>query len=585
VGVFLQPEWGNFVRSTLRQPWWGPHYAGGLLWLVLRRFANTLRHRAVGKDHRGLKRWPPWLGQMEFGEIVCEQDVLSFPVYALASREHLAQAVPRLRFEPGDPEGYFAAHRWGNCFAAALENETVAEAALNEALSWIRNQPAKHDAAWEPYSSCERVANLTVMLAVHQGCWRALDAGSRSEIASFLAESARWINDRLEYYGIARTNNHILNNARALVVAGSALGDEALVERGLLLFARMANELFQPGGFLRERSSHYQLVVTNWLMDTLHFANSAKISRERARVAMVELAALSETVVGATALLVSAGEGLNTHIGDISPDNHPAAAIFRLQHLYPGLFPAASVYTDGRRDEWLFVSAGKHQLLACGVPVEYPFDYTTHGHGDLGSFVWAYDHRPLLVDAGRASYITDKQTELQCGPSGHNSLMVQGLAPLADTLLSNGRWCPRPYAAAVVSLEHESGSGFFLEHDGFARICGVGKHSRSVQIIDEGIEVVDTLKGVGLVEIDMFWHFAPDLSALEEAPYAASGSGFRVLIEESGTNLGTADIEWDEYPYSAAYGEVQNAFVLHTKRKVSLPWSVTTTLKVLRCAE
>ncbi|MCX7180829.1 MAG: heparinase II/III family protein, partial [Proteobacteria bacterium] len=268
-----------------------------------------------------------------------------------------------------------------------------------------------------------------------------------------------------------------------------------------------------------------------------------------------------------------------------SPDNHPAAAIFRLQRLYPGLFPAASVYTDGRRDEWLFVSAGKHQLLACGMPIEYPFDYTTHGHGDLGSFVWAYDHRPLLVDAGRASYITDKQAELQCGPCGHNSLMVQGLAPLADTLLSNGRWCPRPYAEAVVSLEHKSGSGFFLEHDSFARICGVGKHSRSVQINDGNIAVVDTLKGVGLVEIDMYWHFAPHLSALEETPYAASGSGFRVLIEESGTNSGTAGIEWDEYPYSAAYGEVQNAFVLHTKRKVSLPWSVTTTLKVVRCAE
>jgi len=585
VGVFLPPEWGNFVCVARKRPWLWPRYAGGLMRLVFRRFASTLRLRISGSDHRGLKRWPSWLGSRIAGEIVSEYSKLSFPEYPFASRERSAQSVPQLRFDANDPEAYFARHRWGNCFLAVLESDAVAEAALADALLWIQNSPPKNDAAWEPYSSCERVVNLAVMLSVHPGCRRTIEAKHEAEVADFFAESIGWINSHLEYYGIARTNNHILNNARALVVAGSVLGNEAVVERGLLLFARMAKELFQPGGFLRERSSHYQCVVTNWLLDTLHFAHSVSISRKLGRRAMAELVALSESVSRATALLVSACDGLNTHIGDISPDNHPAAATLRLRCLYPRVFAEACGSADGRRDDWLFVSNRKHRLLTCGMPIEYPLEYTTHGHSDLGSFVWAYDRQPVLVDSGRSSYLNDTCSRLQSGPAGHNVLTVQGMGPLSESLLANGRWYPRPYAKAAISFEHKTGAGFFLKHDGFARIPGLGPHSRSVLIEGEGIAVLDTLEGTGVVDVEIYWHFAPGLLPLEKSRCSAVVRGLWILVEEDGGDLEPLTFQWEEYPYAAAYGDVQQAFVLHTKRTVSLPWSVRTTLKVMQCAE
>ncbi len=582
MSVFSQPEWANFVRVCRKKPWHCFGYVLELARLVARRFANTLHIKLVGKSHRGLKRWPEWLITVD-SEVDHKQDELAFPIYLLSSRPRFVSELPELQFAANDVEGYFAEHRWMNCFLAALESDDVAKAALGQSLSWIRAAPGKEDAAWETYSSCERVVNLAVMLAAHPYIWSNLDAERKRDVANFLAESASWISSHLEYYGIARTNNHILNNARALVVVGAVLGDVLLVERGLFIFSRMAKELFQPGGFLRERSSHYQYVVSNWLLDTLHFARMVPISCEQACIAISELEKLAVRVIAATSLLDGALEGLNTHIGDISPDNHPVATTLRLKTLYPKFFSETGLYADKRQDDWLFVSTGQHQLITCGMPAEYPFNYTTHGHPDLGSFIWGYSRHPILVDAGRSSYGFDEATKLQCSPIGHNVITVNGLSPLSESLLTQGLWRPSPYAKAAINLEHKSAQGFVLTHDGFSRIPDIKVHTRAVKTVSAAIEIVDTLDGSGLVDIDMYWHFAPGVSLIQASPYIAAGNNFQILIDEDGVDA--ADVHWEAYPYAAAYGDVQHAFMLHSRRTVSLPWSVKTIMKVMQCAE
>lgn len=540
--------------------------------------------KIAGSNHRGLKSSPEWLVMDGIGRNPLGGGAISFPPYPdEIQRLPKAQAADS-HFEAADPEGYLSRHRWGNCLAATLENDDAANTALLQALSWIRNPPARGNAAWEAYSSCERVVNLAVMLSVQGGCRREAEARYAMEISRFFADSIAWIGNRLEYYGMARTNNHILNNARALVVAGSVLRDEAAVERGLLLFDRMAQVLFQPEGFLRERSSHYQCIVSNWLLDVLHFAKAAAPAQDRALRALANLNALAVRVGRATSLLVSASEGLDTHIGDLSPDCSPAAALSRLRRLYPAILAGPDESANWRRDEWLSVSDGKHRLLACGFPGNYPLEFTTHGHPDLCGFIWALDRVPVLVDAGRASYLDDATTRRQAGPEGHNVLTVQGLPPLADSLLTNGRWCPRNYAQATVRIDHRSGTGFLIEHDGFRRVSGIGRHARSILIDGDGISVQDKIDGTGTFDIEMFWHFAPGLLPLEDSAVGTTGRGMRFDVGMESSDRSVAHIRWEEYPFSAAYGDAQKAFALRVARTVSLPWSGKTTLRAMPCA-
>ncbi len=558
-------------------------YLAQLSRLVVRRITNSLRIKLAYKPHRGLKRWPDWLSHSSSSirtNAVCE---LCLPVYLQSTQTIKVSEVSQLHFDARDTEAYFASHRWGSCLVAALLDSAVAATALEEALSWIRNPPSKKDAAWETYSSCERTVNLLVMLAVHQSLWRTQGSEVKVEVFNFLRDSATWIFEHLEYYGINNTNNHILNNARAMIIAGVAIGDKSLVESGLIVFSRMAKVLFQKGGFLRERSSHYQCIVTGWLMDALHFARSVSIGSPQARIALSELEDLSTRVTEATGLLIEAIEGLNTHIGDISPDNHPTVTTLRLRMLYSPLFKCVGTGSDEHKDDWLFVSSGKHQLLTCGMPAEYPFDYATHGHSDLGSFVWGYNHRPILVDAGRSSYVLNEITGKQCGSTGHNVLTVNGLSSLSESLLTNGNWRPRPYAGAEIIIKRKGSNGLVVSHNGFSRIPAALIQSRTIEIISNEIRVLDSLSGSDMVEIDMYWHFAPEASPHKTIPMILQSVNFQVCINEEGGD--TVDMHWEEYPFSSKYGNVQIAYMLHTKRLVALPWSMTTILKVMECAE
>ena len=335
---------------------------------------------------------------------------------------------------------------------------------------------------------------------------------------------------------------------------------------------------------MRGRSSHYQCVVMNWLMDTVHFSRTIHLSHKSARTARGELEKMSLRVIAATELLITAMNGMSaTHIGDISPDNHPVATVSRLRYLYSKWFQENKIAVNGYKDDWLFAADYKSQLIMCGMPTQYPSEYATHGHSDLGSFVWSFNRNYILVDSGRASYVVDETTKLQCSQMGHNSLAVNGLPALSDSLLTKGIWRPKPYCNATVNIEQKLPKGFILSHDGFSRIPRVKTHTRSVQILGDGIEIIDTLLGSGKVEIELYWHFALGLKPHAHHPNLLSGADYEILIEEVASGVG--DVVWLAYPFSAAYGKVESAYMRRTKYSVSLPWSVKTKMKVMQCAE
>ena len=184
-------------------------------------------------------------------------------------RRPIAHAVPLA----GDPEDYMADQRWGFLTEALLAGSLDRPAAIERCMVWMESHADKSDLAWEPYSAGERLTNLLVFLAAMPTAERARLITPR--LCEFLRESVAWIFRHVEYYGRTETNNHVLNNARALVVGGSVTGSEIAFSAGMQTFRRWLPELVAAGGFLRERSSHYQLVVLNWILDAWWFAGAA----------------------------------------------------------------------------------------------------------------------------------------------------------------------------------------------------------------------------------------------------------------------------------------------------------------------
>ena len=434
----------------------------GTLGAALRRRLTTRVIMRLGQVHRGRKSRPEWLDveRLEVGQGTgaAARD-LTLPVYSpVRGIAGDGRAPPTVAASVApDPEDYLAEHRWGFLTQALLAGSPDWRGGLARCVRWAQSHRDKSDPAWEPYSACERVANLLVFLATMRS---APDSPAIPDpLPAFLRDSLDWILRHLEYYGPRGTNNHILNNARAVVMAAIALGEPAAVAAGLGIFRQCLPALVSGGGFLRERSSHYQLVILNWVLDAWRFlgAGEALAGESDGR------RFLSEQIlrmIRAAAVVAPDGTRLLSPIGDVSPDLSPGECLARLGALYPdcGLPPSTRRARSSSRTAGSVSRRASRSVLGNFPPGRFPAEFPTHGHADFTSFAWRRGGREILVDRGRYRYTADSISTFQRCAAGHNVPLVNGFAPLCESVIAEGYWWPLPYAAAQLSALVESES-------------------------------------------------------------------------------------------------------------------------------
>ena len=116
----------------------------------------------------------------------------------------------------------------------------------------------KKDLSWESYTVSERIINLIKF--------------SKKDNLNFFRELISFhvifLLKKLEYFN-SNTNNHILNNARAIIFASYYLKDRKLNEIGIKILKNNLNNFITKSGLLREGSVSYHLLVTTWLLEIL----------------------------------------------------------------------------------------------------------------------------------------------------------------------------------------------------------------------------------------------------------------------------------------------------------------------------
>jgi hypothetical protein len=544
---------------------------------VLRR----VRTRVVLKladPHQGRKVQPAWLQP----EIRVPGTPRALPGQALRLPAYPGRVVaPLLRLDPpapegsasGDPEDYLARQRWGFLTDALLTGSSDWERELARCVHWVESHPDKNDPCWEAYSSCERVANLLVFLAAMQATPQRPE--TPRQLREFLQDSLQWIRRRLEYYGPHGTNNHIINNGRAIVMAAVALGDAGSLAAGTQILKQCLPGLILAGGFLRERSSHYQLIVLNWLLDTWRFLGVAN----RPASAATWLREPLQRMLAATSLLCERDRMLSL-VGDVSPDLTPTQSLARLQLLYPDFWPAHTQAPGPVRfnDGWFRMDAYDSTVLGNFPGGRFPAAFPTHGHADLSSFAWLHGGRDLLVDRGRYRYTPDTTSTFQKHASGHNLPLVNGFAPVCESLVPNGQWWPLPYAAARLETSVSDGS-VTLAHDGFARATPVTRHARQLSLEPQTLVVVDSFAGAGEVELAFCWHFGGGFDTFDAQRMKVVGANMEISLQIEGVVGPPSAVLVDAAHggwMSRAYGERQAALGICLRWRVPLPARIAT---------
>jgi hypothetical protein len=320
------------------------------------------------------------------------------------------------------------------------------------------------------------------------------------------------------------------------------------------------------------------LIVLNWMLDTWEcVAAYAGPQSHDARF----LRSHAERMLNAAAMLCDRHGRLLALIGDVSPDATPTQSADRLASLYPELWPATrrSPHPVELEDGWFRVFSGQDVVLGNFPAGRYPPDFPTHGHCDLTSFVWLNGGNEVLQDGGCHRYTPDAVSLFQKSASGHNVVLVNGIAPLCETLVTNGSWWPLPYARAHLQAGG-SGTGITLVHDGFARTTPVNRHTRQILLRENGLRVVDLFDGEGTVEVAFCWHFGVGFGTFDAQSLTVTGLHGHVTLRFEGVP-GPPSVEpvFGDTPgswTSQTYGQKQPVLGICLRWRVRLPAVVST---------
>lgn len=556
---------------------------------VFRKLKNRVRTQIFGQQH-GAKEWPKWLGhrslyprEKSFGTELG----LHLPIYPDPIDPWRNDATGDFH-RPNtlsDPESCFARHRWGFLLDALIYGKGEGEDPFAQVKTWIEQNSDKQDSAWEIYSACERVANLLVYLTVANA---SLPVSVRCDpiLCAFIEDSIGWIAGHVEYYGPLGTNNHIINNARALIMGGAAMSDENVIATGMQILRNCLPQMVLANGFLRERSSHYQLIVLSWVLDAAHFVAASRVERNDDTRFLCDFA---ERMASAAGLVCDRDGYLEVLIGDVSPDMNPRTSALRLRRLYPAYWPVASAYRPlSIQDGWFRISLGEDQVVGNFPSETFPPPFPTHGHADYTSFVWNHDGVEILADTGRYSYVDEPVSRFQQSASGHNVPLVNGFSPVSNSLVANGRWWPLPYAIAKLQLS-PLGAGVQLEHDGYARATPVLSHVRKIIPSPGRVTVIDSFSGHGIIELTLCWNFGSGFEDFDMDAHMASGPVGKVRLTTDGINVpptvtwlsGSRPGGWQ----SRSYGEVHSSLGIGFSWPVALPAEISTRFEYTKCVE
>lgn len=390
-------------------------------------------------------------------------------------------------------------------FAGLLAAGDGTQQALRRAWiqRWLQDNPPGHGTGWEPYPLSLRIVNWIK--------WLLAGEPANPEILHSIAVQVRYLRERLERHLLG---NHLFENAKALVFAGSFFGG-AEAERWRhqgeeILREQLREQLLADGGHF-ERSPMYHSLSLEGLLDLCNLDQAFRHANqsqweEPSRRMFAWLGRMCHPD-GGLAFFNDAAFGIAPTLAELQDYAH------RLNLLVPPEVPnenwlGASGYARLTRDGFV--------VLADVAPIG-PDYLPAHAHADTLSFECSIARRRVLVNAGTSVYGISDERQRQRGTAAHNTLRIDGKD--SSEVWAGFRVARRatPY---VERFEDKPVPLLQAWHDGYRRLHGRPLHRRRWTLRDGALEIMDEVLGRKQHEIEVFFHFHPELILLPQGTHA-----------------------------------------------------------------
>lgn len=429
-----------------------------------------------------------------------------------------------------DPEVYWTLHQFGWLLILILAgddliNEDKVSYYLNEWINRLGNK--SDDQSWRSFSISERLCNWIRILSFFE-----LSQLRLKVIRSMEVQSHHLVR-HLESFRDGSTNNHLINNGRALYVVGTILKNAGLANIGRKVLVEESHRQYTPEGFLDEGSSHYQLIFTRAYLEALEVASIAKDME------------MVQSLTGNVAKMLRAcaffaderavEEWKIPFIGDISPD--PPPGLFNRTMRFWQLAKNASKgpegclteinisepWFSGRNDNSLDMTEKNNGWLCNPQSGYYRWDgehycvwwharragiRRLHSHNDWGGFQMHINGEPLFIDTGRDTYCSNDGIDGRL-TLAHNCVFIDGLeqAPILKRDLYN-----REYLRDGVDIEwagDDTRGMLSLRILGYQRLKNPVTHSRIFRLQHKQLNIEDKMDGEGNHKVTVAFHLHP----------------------------------------------------------------------------
>jgi len=342
-----------------------------------------------------------------------------------------------------DPEDTMSLHRFGWLLKMLVDKEN--ELDLYTAFKWIEDwlcsqKRLKNSISWESYSVSERIVNWLLFLCAAKPFIK-IDNTRILNLQNELFDHLKYLAFNLEYRK-DKTNNHIINNARALYIGGRLLGFEFAEKIAKLIITNETDKLIK-NGILNEGSTHYQLLVTKNYLEIFWIAHKTK---DEKLISWLKGRIKNMLDICNDFIIENNGQLEMPFIGDVSPDSNPDWLIG-----YP--FNSSKTQFSGWSKLWgnfnefddLLInmininnnnelgSLKKNQWVRITNSSSTTFSIIknsfikSHAHQDDGSFYFMYKETPIIIDPGLKNYLKDDSiSRYQLSANSHNVITING---------------------------------------------------------------------------------------------------------------------------------------------------------------
>lgn len=421
--------------------------------------------------------------------------------------------------------------------------------------SWIeacgKGTEAEVGDAWHPYCISRRIPTWLVLWN-----WQAPPEELHEGVARNLAAQVGFLARRLER---DLGGNHLLENARALLLAGCALrapDADRWSALGQSIIETELSEQLLPHGEHFERSPMYHCQM----MEVLEDACDAMRGRDPEFSATCGRAAagMQEFIES-----ILHPDGEIPLLGDSCFDEAPRVI-------------RQSPSSDGARqigDYWVYRNGGDFLLLDAG-PVG-PDHLPAHAHADLLTIEASFDGVRFIVDSGVHDYEDGALRQYCRSTAAHSVLEIDGENQC--DVWSRFRMGRRGRPMEIECGETDGAAWVSATHDAY-RHLGVHTVSRSICCCnDDGWLIVDGADGRGTHTLVSRLHLHPDVRVERM-------SDVSVRLERDGvvrfvSTSGNGELAVEEGLYCPRFGEKIARPVIEVRLRSSLPatvgWQVT----------